>query len=183
MNIRKSVRLLVGAATVVTSVAWLSAAEESLLLRGHITKAGFYALTEAEQRIAERGSVTGFVTEGGRTFLSAATNVTLLKGVSFGFDFRIEGAPADRPVRLTHVIKHPKMTKPDGTVLERQAFYRDVTGNEGTILGRLWYTMREDFELLPGDWTLSVLQGTSVLVEKKFTVEKQRSALLKGEVK
>ncbi|SPE52677.1 hypothetical protein SBV1_1570047 [Verrucomicrobia bacterium] len=34
--------------------------------------------------------------------------------------------------------------------------------------------MREDYELLPREWTLSVLQGTSVLVEKKFTVTEDR---------
>jgi hypothetical protein len=65
------------------------------------------------------------------------------------------------------------------TVLAKQTFYRDVTGSDGTISGRLWYTLREDFELPPGEWTLSVLHGTSVLVEKRFTVAQSRSAALK----
>ena len=94
----------------------------------------------------------------------------LVKGVSFGFDFRIDGAPADRPLRLTHLITHPKMRKPDGTTLQRQSFDRDVTANQGAIVGSLWYTLREDFELVPGEWTLSVLHDGSVLVEKKFVV-------------
>jgi hypothetical protein len=171
---KKSIALMLAAS------ALLCAAQTNTQLTGHITKVGVYTLTGAENKITERGSVTGYVTEGGRTFQFAATNVALVKGTSFGFDFRIDGASADHPVRLTHLITHPKMTKPDGTVLERQTFDRDVIPNEGAISGRLWYTLREDFELLPGDWTLSVLHGTSVLVEKKFTVEKQGSASPSG---
>jgi hypothetical protein len=62
------------------------------------------------------------------------------------------------------------MRKPDGTTLQRQSFDRDVTANQGAIVGSLWYTLREDFELVPGEWTLSVLHDGSVLVEKKFVV-------------
>lgn len=75
--------------------------------------------------------------------------------------------------------RRTKMKKPDETVLAKQTFDRDVTGSDGTISGRLWYTLREDFELPPGEWTLSVLHGTSVLVEKRFTVAQSRSAALK----
>jgi hypothetical protein len=107
----------------------------------------------------------------------------LAKGTAFGFDFRIDGAPTDRPVRLTHLITHPKMKKPDGTVLERQTFDRDVTSSKGTISGSLWYTLREDFELLPGEWSLSVLQGTTVLVEKRFTVSPAPADATKGKPK
>jgi TonB family protein len=148
----------------------VSAAEPAPQLQGHVTKTGIYVLTGSERRISEEGSATGYVTEGGKTFQSSVTNVPLGKGISFGFDFRIDGAPADHPVRLTHIITHPKMKKPDGTVLEKQSFDRDVTGSAGVIYGRLWYTLREDYELLSGEWTLMVCHGTSVLVEKKFTV-------------
>ncbi len=157
-------------------VALLRAGESESQLRGHITKAGMYMPEGPGKRITEGGSVTGYVTEGGRTFQSAGTNVDLVKGASFGFDFRIDGAPTDRPLRLTHVITHPKMKRPDGTTLEKQTFERDVMGIGGTITGKLWYTLREDFELVPGDWTLSVLHDGSVLVEERFTVREPRRA-------
>jgi hypothetical protein len=111
-------------------------------------------------------------TEGGRSFQSAATNVVLAKGTAFGFDFRIDGAPRGSAVNLTHVITHPKMRKPDGTILTKQTFEHEVTAADGRISGSIWYTLREDYELLPGEWSLSVLQGTKVLVEKKFRVTK-----------
>jgi hypothetical protein len=171
----KSSRILAAVAVVTAGIASLWAAEPKALLNGHITKAGVYVLTGTEKKISEPGSGTGYVTEGGRTFQSATTNVILAKDTSFGFDFRIDGAPMDHPVRLTHLITHPRMKKPDGTVLEQQSFDRDVTGVEGIISGRLWYTLREDFEMVPGEWSLSVLQGTTVLVEKKFTVTQPRS--------
>jgi hypothetical protein len=83
----------------------------------------------------------------------------------------IDGAHAGRPVRLTHVVIHPKMRKPGGTTLTKQTFDRDVIGNGGSISGKFRQTLREDYELLSGEWTLSVLQGASVLAEKKFAVK------------
>ena len=173
---RKSTRTLVAVTAVMAGVALLMAGESESQLRGHITKAGIYMPTSSGKRVVERG----YVTEGGRTFQSAGTNVDLVKGVSFGFDFRIDGAPTDRPLRLTHLITHPKMKKPDGTTLEKQTFDRDVMGTGGTINGKLWYTLREDFELVPGDWTLSVLHDGSVLVEERFTVRETPRAEPRG---
>ncbi len=170
MIARKLSRTLVVLAAITAGIGLLSAAESKPTLTGYITKAGAYILAGSGKKMSERGSATGYVTEGGRVFQSATTNVLLAKGTAFGFDFRIDGAPTGRPVRLTHLITHPKMKKPDGTVLERQTFDRDVTSSNGTISGSLWYTLREDFELVSGEWSLSVLHGTTVLVEKKFTV-------------
>ncbi len=159
MILSKLSRTLSCIAAIPVGLALLCAAQSGALLTGHITKAGVYVLTNSEKRISEEGSAAGYVTEGGRTFQSAATNVILAKGTAFGLDFRIDGARTDCPVRLTHLITHPKMKKPDGTVLTKQSFDRDVTSGDGTISGRLWYTLREDFELLPGKWSLSVLQN------------------------
>lgn len=156
--------------TIMALMAFLYAPRSEIVLNGHVTKVGIYMAAGSERRIAERGSASGYVTEGGRIFQTAGTNVNLVKGVSFGFDFRIDGAPTNRPVRIMHVIIHPKMKKPDGTISERQSFDREVTSSNGVITGSLWYTLREDFELLPGEWTLSVLHGSTTLVEKKFNV-------------
>lgn len=169
---------VVGAIT--GGIGLLSAAESEALLTGHITRAGVYEPIDSGKKMSEHGSVTGYVTEGGKVFQSATTNVSLAKGTAFGFDFRIDGAPKDRPVRLTHLITHPKMKKPDGTVLEKQGFERNVTTSNGTISGSLWYTLREDFELVPGEWSLSVLQGTTVLVEKKFRVSAAPAGVTKS---
>jgi hypothetical protein len=180
MIARKSVQALVAVAATMAGVAVLCAGESQPQLRGHFTKFGIYMPAGSGKRITERGSATGYVTEGGRIFQSAGTNVDLVKGVSFGFDFRIDGVPAVQPLRLTHLIAHPKMKKPDGATLEKQTFDRDVMGTDGTISGTLWYTLREDFELLPGEWTLSVLHGTKVLVEKRFSVAQTPSAAPTG---
>ncbi len=177
---RKVSRALFAIAVITAGIGLLAAADSTAPLTGHITKAGTYVMTGSGDKMSERGSATGYVTEGGRTFQSATTNVVLAKGTTFGFDFLIDGAPTDRPVRLTHLTTHPKMKKPDGTVVERQTFDRDITSSNGTITGSLWYTLREDFELVPGEWSLSVIQGTAVLVEKKFTVVPPSADATKG---
>ena len=176
-------RTLVAIAAISAGIWSLSEGESKEPLTGRIMKAGVYTLADSGKKMSEGGSATGYVTEGGRAFQSATTNVVLAKGTAFGFDFRIDGAPTDRPVRLTHLITHPKMTRPDGTVLEKQTFDRDVSSSQGTISGSLWYTLREDFELVPGKWSLSVLQGTTVLVEKKFTVLAPQADTNTGKVK
>jgi hypothetical protein len=153
----------------VLAIAACQAAAESRLT-GYIVRFGLYEAATTAQRVPDSGSPTGYVTKGPAVFQAEATTVPLVKGVGFGFDFRIEGVPADDPVRLTTLITHPAMRKPDGTVLRHQVFENDVKGKDGTITGSLWYTLREDYELLPGDWTLAVLQGQTVLVEKRFIV-------------
>ncbi len=170
MITRKLSGTLAVVAGITAGMGLLSARESEGPLTGHITRAGVYEPAGSGKKMSERGSVTGYVTEGGKVFQSATTNVVLVKGTAFGFDFRIDEVPTGGPVRLTHVITHPKMKKADGTVFEKQTFERDVTSDNGTISGSLWYTLREDFELVPGEWSLSVLQGTRVLVQKKFTV-------------
>ena len=180
MSLRKLSRTLVAVAAIAAAIGLVSAAESKAPLTGYIAKAGAYVLAGSGKKLSEGGSATGYVTEGGRVFQSATTNVLLAKGTAFGFDFRIAGAPTDRPVRLTHLITHPKMKKPGGAVLEKQTFDRDVKSSNGTISGSLWYTLREDFELVPGKWSLSVLQGTTVLVEKQFTVSPAPADATKG---
>ena len=144
---------------------------------GQITRFGIYVPQGSGKRILQPGSSTGYITEGGQTFQSAGTNVTLAKGISFGFDFQISGAPTNEPIRLRHVISHPTMHTPDGKTLQKQEFVRDVMGNSGVISGTLWYTLREDYELLPGEWTLSVMNGPRVLAEKRFMVAPPPSAV------
>jgi hypothetical protein len=51
-----------------TACASLWAAESNAQLSGHIIKAGIYVPAGSENKMAEPGSATGFVTEGGRAF-------------------------------------------------------------------------------------------------------------------
>ncbi len=148
-------------------------AGEEIPLSGHITKCGVYMYSYEGKKIAESSSATGYVTEGGRIFVSSSTNIALAKGIAFGFDLQIEGAPTNQPLRLTHIIKHPKMRKPNGEIVDQQTFDRDVKSVNGVITGSLWYTLREDYELLPGEWTISILSGNTILAEKKFIIVKR----------
>jgi hypothetical protein len=91
------------------------------------------------------------------------------KGVAFGISFRIDGVKS-WPLRITQTITSPPLRKPSGTVLTTQVSYQDAVGRFGTVLGKVFYTLREDYEVVPGEWTITVGVGSSRLVEQRLFV-------------
>lgn len=135
-----------------------------------ITDFGVMEPVGAQQRTADPSSATGFITRGDAVFRSHVTTVPAIQGLAFGFAYRIDGMPAGRSVRLTRIIRHPPMKKPDGTVITQQVSSRDERSDVGALDAKAYYTMREPYEVVPGRWTITVLEGDTVLAEQAFTV-------------
>lgn len=64
------------------------------------------------------------------------------------------------------VVKHPPMTKPDGTV-QTSASGRKTLLSEGLYMG---WRFDAPYEMVPGTWTIQIHHNGKVAAEKKFTV-------------
>lgn len=139
-------------------------------LVAHVVEFGVGRPSGSQRRTADSSSATGFITYGDAELESHTTVVPATRGAAFGVFYRLDGVPADRVLRLTQVIRHPPMKKPDGTVIHQQVSYEDVTSSDGHADGGLWYILREEYELVPGAWSVALLHGTTPLLKQEFTV-------------
>jgi hypothetical protein len=135
---------------------------------------GIYEIAEKGVRYEHKESTAGYATEGGRVVLvTRTTEIPLRKGISFGIEWEAEGLPSV-PVRITYRIKHPRTTKPGGTVSTGFEEALPFLPEGGKILRRVDnYVLSEDWEMLPGEWSLAIVYEGNVLCEKVFHVVAQ----------
>jgi hypothetical protein len=75
------------------------------------------------------------------------------------------------PIKIAMRVKHPRTTKPDGTVSTGFDEMLSFSPKKGRIKRRGdYYALSEDWEMLPGQWTLSMVYEGRVLCEKVFHV-------------
>ena len=151
------------AAAVLVSSALFGAPTAEILDAGIIAPAG------PQERIEDPTSATGFRWHGDGTFTSHTIVVPATQGMAFGISFRVDGIPASE-TRYTQKVTSPPLKKPDGTVVTEQVSYQQLANNHGTIYGKLYYTLRESYEVVPGEWTLAIYMGPNQLVSQKFFV-------------
>lgn len=132
-----------------------------------ITQSGIYEL-----KVTDSNKAAGTPKGRNYNFISDVTTVPARKGVNFGFEYRLVGIPRGLTVPLRHVVIFPKggLRYPkDGKVVARRQYYFDA------VIGNLYirgYELEEDWELVPGTWTLQVWYLERKLAEKTFTLVK-----------
>lgn len=96
-------------------------------------------------------------------------NVPACIGVRFGVLFRATG----RAVPVTVVVSHPEQVAPDG---RRTSVSRWQTEARSRRLYTGW-RFEQPFELVPGDWTISLQVAGRVVAARTFTVRADACAL------
>jgi len=162
----RGVRLLAVALLTTTSCVPANAAH----LSATVLDVGLVEPTGEQHRFENETSATGFVTLGDSAIRARTTAVPAIQGTAFGVRYRLDGLPSEGILRLTQVIRHPPMAKPDGAVIREQVSHQDIECKGNYLEAKLWYIMRERYEVVPGMWTLTVSQGDRVLVEQHFEV-------------
>ena len=122
--------------------------------------------------ISDAGSLTGARHAVAKVALiESTTNVPARIGTSFGFRVKIPGTPSDDVVPCTAKCFHPKLTDPSsGRSSEVDQW--DTSGLAGQD-GYIGYTLDNDWELVPGAWTLQVFLDSKLVLEKTFNVVPQ----------
>ncbi|MEE8166211.1 MAG: DUF3859 domain-containing protein [Myxococcota bacterium] len=102
-----------------------------------------------------------------RPIIESTTRIPAKLGLGFGFSFSFD-APAGEPVVLTyHYVSPPLRDPTTGRVVERQTM--QMTTPQG---GPHWtaFDFTEPWELVPGEWTLSIVHGDRLLERRSFQV-------------
>ena len=95
------------------------------------------------------------------------TRIPAQLGTVFGFTYVLSGKPDEKPLPLRYVWTTPGITPPGmNTIFQEEFDWGCKPGSKGGHLIRF----EEDWELVPGVWTLKVLHGNNVLAQQSFTV-------------
>lgn len=118
-----------------------------------------------ETRVYAPG-VGGFRENETRHLIRQTSCISAQLGTLFGIVVRHTASDASLRVPVQMVVKHPPITKPDGTI-QTSGSGRKTLLSEGLYLG---WRFEEPYEMVPGIWTVQVHYNGKVVTEKKFTV-------------
>ena len=132
----------------------------------------FSAIAKASQKPAADGIPFTAVTD---VHLAKKTRtIPLSKGVDFGFQYEAVGTPRGEKAALHFVVIYPPpgISKPgSSSPIPRDEYDQKVRiGVKGSYDG---YQLDNDWELVPGDWTLEIWSGATRLASETFTLVKQ----------
>ena len=164
-----------------SSLAIAPAAATEPGLRATVTHVGLLELVGPVHSRPDRGSVTGRANTAAARFVTETDRVPLVRGTTFGFEMVVQGAPDDRPTRFKQVYRHPPMRKEGGPEVTRQVTFWEATGAGGTIIVQPTYSFEEEYELVPGEWTISVFHDEQLLAERRFVVGTVDGTIRSGE--
>jgi hypothetical protein len=129
-----------------------------------------------EQQVVDRKydqpqSTAGYATEGPLTITQLTDTIPLKQGVAFGFSWRVEGLPPI--VRVKYVVEHPLITRPDGKQIQSFEEPMEHETVRGVLQTTDCYSLSEDHELVPGDWSLSIVHNGTLLAKRTYHVVRQ----------
>ncbi len=153
-----------------------AAAVTKSMVSGTVLEYGIYEYRGESHTVPSPGAATGTVTHGSAEnirFVETTTVVPLRQGIHFGYKLRIEGLTDGVPVDVTYRIKHPPITNPKGTRSDiSEGRLRIVpAGSSYEMINS--YRLSEEYEVVPGTWTITILLGEQLLAEMSFQVVAQ----------
>ena len=154
----------------VTIIIATGCATEGERPKGEVLKSGICVQRETD-RYAQPQSTAGYATLGDMQITQEATTIPLRKNIAFGFTWRASGMPAEPEVDF--IIRHPKITRPDGKTLEGFTEPLRLTTEGGVVQSTDCYALSEDHELVPGLWSITVSYQGRVLASRQYTVRAQ----------
>ncbi len=146
-------------------------AAEPRVARAEITQVGLYGYKVTAQK-TETGTAMGYVQTGTYEFHTKTTTVPARLGAHFGFEYVLVGSPKGAKVNVRKVVIFPQggVTNPKtGKTVARDEYEETIAIGARNLRG---YSLDEDWEVVPGTWTLQVWVGDRKLAEQSFTLVK-----------
>jgi hypothetical protein len=160
-------RTIVLAAFAFTTLAAAAAPSKSA-----IVSAGLCEQPKVTERYSQPQSTSGYATIG-KLYITKQTDVVPLRqGIAFGFTWRAEGLP--RIAKVVYLIEHPLITRPDGKQLRSFEEPMEHETERGVLQTTDCYALGEPHELVPGDWSLTILHNGTPLVKRTFQVVREK---------
>ncbi len=104
-----------------------------------------------------------------RELLQSTETICARLGVTFGFDFKIEGAPVGALLTLEAVTRFP----PPGMVNDKGQYFQQNEYEGRVVIGASSsrsFTFEEPWEMVPGIWTFEFHHRGRKVGEKSFEV-------------
>ena len=158
--------------TLFVLVAGCGSPQGSSNVTGRVIRYGLYQTPGESVRVPIDAAPTGHVRFLSQTpvFLKETRRIPATLGIRFGFDFEITGLPPE-PVELRAITIYPPVRKPDGSVVTRHEFpYPPFTPVGGRVVTSVGFGFDNDYELVPGKWTMQIWRGDKMIVERAFEI-------------
>jgi hypothetical protein len=155
-------------------VAAPTAAAQSLnSLRAEILEYGLFSIHGETVDTDRPSTAAGRTTEHEESrHIRRADRFAARKGITFGFRYRLRWErEGDLHGLEMHVI-HPAMRGKDGRTHLTTTAPTDAFFENGVSDGEILYSLSEDFEVLPGEWTLEIHLDGKPILSKRFTLSK-----------
>jgi hypothetical protein len=107
---------------------------------------------------------------GNSVFEQRTTEVPATLGAAFGIRYRIENIPTGQAVLVEEIIRHPPITKPDGTLLSEERTKDNVSSDTGYFDQKFFYRLGQPYEVVSGDWSLAVAVNGKTAIDQHFIV-------------
>jgi uncharacterized protein DUF3859 len=134
-----------------------------------IVEFGTFQKSDERGTMAASGSVQGQAhAVADAVLLEQTTDIHAKRGTSFGLRVSFSGNPSGERVSIQAKCHHPKFTDP-ATGRSREVEEWPGIGVMGRS-GYVGYTFDNDWDLVPGQWTIEVSVGSTFRVGKTFNV-------------
>jgi len=134
-----------------------------------VVEFGTFQKTDERGTMAASGSIQGqahAVVDA--VLLEQTSDIHARRGTSFGLRVSFSGNPSGATLPIRAKCLHPKFTDP-ATGRSSEVEEWPGTGVMGRS-GYVGYTFDNDWELVPGQWTIEVSVGSTLRVQKTFNV-------------
>ena len=169
--------LLISIPSALSIVSVTPAFGEEHHYKSEVTEYGYYKKITELERERNVASTTGYVRTGGEVQLESQTNeIPLTLNQLFGFKFRIEGFEGKDAVQLKLVVKHPVITRPNGSTSNGYSYPVLLDVKNGVINNQSGYSIDHDYEMVEGDWTFEYWYQDQKLLSHSFKTVKDPGA-------
>jgi len=140
-------------------------------LWSRVSKAGLFRVVRSGGIVDSPNSSTGKIVSRPVIELVKITDrIPLIKDAQMSLQYRIGNIPLDvHWLDLRRVLKHPKMTLPDGSTTIGSDYMIKGKASVGQVVAYTGYSLNEDYEMLEGDWTFQIWHKDKLLIEQTFT--------------
>jgi len=104
--------------------------------------------------------------------VNTTTDIPLVKDVRFGITVNINSIQdlGDVPISVIILVNHPEITLPSGEKRKNSYAKGKLTLKDGKYHGTFSYRLNMEYELIPGEWTMSVIYNKEEYAKTIFNV-------------
>lgn len=103
---------------------------------------------------------------GPSVLLARTAEIAAAEGVAFGIMVGVPGLATDQTLPVTVRLDHPPITAPDGRVWRTETFPAELSAKPGLLS----FCFEERWELVPGEWTYTLLHEGRPIASQRFTI-------------